>query len=129
MSSSDFLRRNKNQHTVKNSISKVMDSDIDHAVRILILRLQKRYPKLKFEHQSKMMLSEVIEGMGKRYPQYKGSIAAVMGTSFIKPDGGFLYASDAKGNKKVILVAEVKRQGTNDKRLIEGLKNKLKGMR
>ena len=50
-----------------------------------------------------------------------------MKESFIKPDGGFLYATDKEGNKKLILVAEVKRQGTNDKRLSEGLPKQAKG--
>jgi len=127
MSSSDFLRQNKNQHSVKNSLSRAMDSSIDRAAKTLIVHLRKKYPKLTFEHRPRMMLSEVIDGMGKRYPQYKTSISAVMGTSFIKPDGGFLYASDKKGNRRIILVAEVKRQGTNDKRLTEGLKKQAKG--
>ena len=104
-----------------------MDSSIDRAAKTLIVHLRKKYPKLTFEHRPRMMLSEVIDGMGKRYPQYKTSISAVMGTSFIKPDGGFLYASDKKGNRRIILVAEVKRQGTNDKRLTEGLKKQAKG--
>ena len=127
MSSSDFLRQNKNQHSVKNSLSRAMDSSIDRAAKTLIVHLRKKYPKLTFEHRPRIMLSEVIDGMGKRYPQYKTSISAVMGTSFIKPHGGFLYASDKKGNRRIILVAEVKRQGTNDKRLTEGLKKQAKG--
>ena len=127
MANSDFLRKNKNQHTVKNSLSKIMDSDIGRSIEVLRKHLKKTYPHLMFEHSNKLMLSAVIDGMGKRYPQYKESLAKVMGTSFIKPDGGFLYASDAKGNRRLILVAEVKRQGTNDKRLTEGLKKQAKG--
>jgi len=94
---------------------------------MVIQRLQKKYPELIFEHVSKLMLSVVIDGMGERYPQYKDRIAKVMGTSFIKPDGGFLYATDKKGNRRLVLVAEVKRQGTNDKRILEGLKKQAKG--
>jgi type II restriction enzyme len=127
MSSSERLRINKNQHTVKNSLSKAMDKNIAIAIRKVILLLQDEFPELTFTHISKMMLTEIISGMGVRFPQYKDSISAVMGTSFIKPDGGFLYAIDKSGNKRLILVAEVKRQGTNDKRLIEGLKKQAKG--
>lgn len=127
MANSDFLRNNKNQHSVKNSISKVMDNDISISVESLIHRLQSKYPNLAFEHQSKMMLAEIIDAMGARYPQFKDRIAKVMETSFIKPDGGFLYAIDREGNKRLILVAEVKRQGTNDKRATEGLKKQARG--
>ncbi|MCR4274776.1 MAG: hypothetical protein NUW02_01875 [Candidatus Campbellbacteria bacterium] len=127
MANSDFLRQNKNQHAVKNSLSKKMDSSIDRAVRMLTRRLQRKYPNLKFEHTSKLMLGDIITEMGNRYPQYKDAVAAVMGTSFIKPDGGFLYATDSSGKRKLILVAEVKRQGTNDKRASEGLKKQAKG--
>ena len=127
MANSDFLRKNKNQHSVKNSLSKFMDSDIGVAVKNLLEKLEKNYPQLNFEYVSKLMLTDIIDDMGVRYPQHKKDIAEVMHTSFIKPDGGFIYATDQKGNKHLILVSEVKRQGTNDKRLTEGLKKQAKG--
>ena len=42
MANSDFLRRNKNQHSIKNSISKKMDSDIDVAISLDNRRLLER---------------------------------------------------------------------------------------
>src|SRR3989338_7133500 len=80
MANSDFLRKNKNQHSIKNSISKKMDGDIDVAVQKLLTYLRKKYHALIFEHK-----------------------------------------------KKLSLVAEVKRQGTNDKRATEGLAKQAKG--
>ena len=50
-----------------------------------------------------------------------------MESSYIRPDGGFLSASNKKGEQKIILIAEVKHQGTNDKRLKEGLEKQAKG--
>lgn len=40
--------------------------------------------------------------------------------NFIKPDGGVLFLNNPSGYKKVLLIAEAKRQGTNDIRLQEG---------
>jgi type II restriction enzyme len=127
MSSSDFLRKNINQHSVKNSLSKGMDSDVDAAVHDLIESLKKRHPELIFEHKKKLALTEIIAHLSPRYPELKESFSQVMDESFIRPDGGFLYASNQKGEKHLILVAEVKHQGTNDKRQEEGLPIQAKG--
>lgn len=48
-------------------------------------------------------------------------------TSFINPDGGFLMLHDEAGREHPILIAEVKNQGTNDRRLQEGLKKQAQG--
>src|SRR3989338_7369815 len=129
MANSDFLRKNKNQHSIKNSISKKMDGDIDVAVQKLLAYLRKKYPALTFEHKKKLSLTVIISDLAKQYPQHAKDFSTVMSKSFMKPDGGFLYATDKKGNKKLILVAEVKRQGTNDKRATEGLAKQAKGDR
>lgn len=127
MANSTFLRNNTNQHSIKNSISKKMDSDIDIAVKKLLIFLTKKYPHLTFRHQAKLPLKEIISDLSQQYPQYKEHFSKVMDGSFIKPDGGFLYATDETGVRRLILVAEVKRQGTNDKRLTEGLGIQAKG--
>lgn len=127
MANSDFLRSNKNQHSIKNAMSKKMDSSISVAVQRLIVLLRKRYPMLSFEHTKRLPLTELIANLSPHYPELKESFAKVMDESFIKPDGGFLYAFDATGKKHLILIAEVKRQGTNDKRLKEGLTKQAKG--
>lgn len=92
-----------------------------------IVYLHRKYPHLVFEHKKILPLTEIIADLSRQYPQYAKSFSPVMRESFIKPDGGFLYATDKKGNRKLILVAEVKRQGTNDKRLSEGLPKQAKG--
>jgi len=127
MANSDFLRQNKNQHSVKNSISKFMDSDVDLAVTNMIEELKKSYPHLTFEHHKKLSLTKIISDLSLQYPQYEKEFSKTIDGSFIKPDGGFLYATDKKGNKKLVLVAEVKHQGTNDKRTSEGLPIQAKG--
>ncbi len=127
MADSDFLRKNKNQHTIKNAFSRKMDSDIDIAVNQLIVHLQKKHPSLTFIHKKQLLLTEIIVDIVKQYPQYVRNFSRVVDKSFIRPDGGFLYAADKSGSSKLILVAEVKRQGTNDKRMSEGLPKQAKG--
>jgi type II restriction enzyme len=56
----------------------------------------------------------------------KGSFAKVAKRRYIIPDGGFLYASDGK-TKQLVLISEIKRQGTNDKRRKEGLSEQSMG--
>lgn len=127
MSSSDYLRKNLNQHTIKNSLSKNMDHDIDKAVSNVILVLQSRYPALSFEHFNSMKLSDIIAQLSKEYPEYARDFTDVRETSSIRPDGGFLFAINERGERRLILVAEVKHQGTNDKRESEGLPKQAQG--
>lgn len=127
MASSDFLRKNLNQHVVKNSSSKSMDKDIDIAVSQIITVLSKKYPGLVFEHQKRMKLVDIIAMLSRQYPEYSKIFGAPLGTSFISPDGGFLFATNRQGERRLVLVSEVKRQGTNDARKLEGLPKQAKG--
>ena len=104
-----------------------MDQDIDVAVHLLMDRLRDKYPEIVFDHQKKMLISDIVALLSQQFPEYAKYFKYEMGSSFIKPDGGFLFAMNKRGERRLVLVAEVKRQGTNDKRLIEGLKKQAKG--
>lgn len=127
MANSDFLRKNTNQHSVKNSVSKIMDNDIDAAIKFLQTQLEAEYPQLIFHHEKTMKLTDIIAGLARQYPELANRFSNVLQTSFIKPDGGFLFATNDKGERRLILVSEVKRQGTNDKRKTEGLPKQAMG--
>ncbi|MFC2447482.1 MAG: EcoRI family type II restriction endonuclease [Candidatus Nanoperiomorbus sp.] len=127
MSSSDFLRQNINQHAIKNSKSKKMDRDIIVAVNAVIDTLKEEYPSLVFEHQKTMKLVDIIAMISRQYPEYANCFGVPLDTSFISPDGGFLFAKNKQGESRMILVSEVKRQGTNDARQKEGLPIQAKG--
>lgn len=127
MANSDFLRANKNQHTIKNSQSKYMDKDIDVAVNVVIENLRNKYPELEFEHQKKMSLSDIVSMLSLQFPEYSKYFRYERSSSFITPDGGFLFAKNKRGERRIVLVAEIKRQGTNDKRLKEGLQKQARG--
>lgn len=127
MANSDFLRHNLNQHVIKNSKSKKMDKDIIVATEAAIMILKKKYPQLTFRWQKTMPLTTIIKDLGKLYPQYKNELGDPLESSFISPDGGFLFAKKPGQEEKLILVSEVKRQGTNDARKQEGLKKQALG--
>ena len=125
MANSDFLRKNKNQHSVKNSDSKSMDKAIDVAVVHVLKKLRKEYPSVAFQHDKSMHLTEIINELRKTYTDY--DFSSVLDSSFIKPDGGFIYFYDNEGKRQFVLISEVKRQGTNDKRKEEGLPKQAQG--
>lgn len=127
MANSDFLRANKNQHSIKNSKSKKMEKDIDKAILIVIDTLSKQYPQLNFEYQKTMKLVDIIAMLSRQYPEYAQHFGKPFDSSFISPDGGFLFATNKQGERRIVLVSEVKHQGTNDKRKDEGLPKQARG--
>lgn len=128
MANSDFLRHNINQHTIKNSKSKKMDKEIIQATNAVIETLEENHPKLQFSHRKTMKANEIIELLSAKYPAYENDYGRAYESSFISPDGGFLFAKDTEtGKEEIVLVSEVKRQGTNDARLEEGLGIQAKG--
>ena len=111
MSQSDMLRGNKNQHSQKNVESQLQDVKIKNIVKEILVQLREEYPNSEFGMDDKvmtrnieMMVSEDVTTLDKTY---------------VKPDGGFVWVK-IDGVKHYILVSEQKRQGTNDKRLLEG---------
>jgi len=80
--------------------------------------------------QKRMMLSTIIDAMNAHY----GSQAPVSfetayagGDTWLQPDGGFWTIEEWDDASRVILVAEVKRQGTNDARAREGKEEQSRG--
>jgi len=96
-------------------------------VKKIMKRLGEKYPQLIFEHKKQLLLSTIINDLRLEYPEYSQEFSQVLKRSYIKPDGGFLYATDKNGSRRLILIAEVKRQGTNDKRKDEGLPKQARG--
>ncbi|MDR2033137.1 MAG: hypothetical protein LBP89_00660 [Helicobacteraceae bacterium] len=104
-----------------------MDKEIDIAVSVVLKTLSEKYPQLSFVHQKKMMLTNIIVMLSQQYPGYSGYFGKPLETSFITPDGGFIFATNKQGERRIVLVSEVKHQGTNDKRKKEGLPKQAKG--
>ncbi|MDD5786447.1 EcoRI family type II restriction endonuclease [Campylobacter lanienae] len=133
MASSDDLRKNKNQHKAKNVNSKSDDKNIGIAMNRTIEYLKNRFKNIQnfdgyyFEFGKSLSLKIMMDNIRN------GGIRKQFDTNWeentIIPDGGFLILKkkDDENYQKLLLAAEVKRQGTNDKRLAEGLKKQARG--
>ncbi|KGI56273.1 EcoRI family type II restriction endonuclease [Campylobacter sp. MIT 97-5078] len=125
------LRANLNQHQPKNKLSKNDDLNINEAMQKTKNYLEERFAwgggvanfiegNYYFEISKKLELSFMIDNIKN------SKIRAEFDTNFmdreIKPDGGilFLRKKDDENFKKILLVSEAKRQGTNDERAKEG---------
>ena len=132
MSTSDQLRKNVSQHSPKNTLSKGDDKKIAEVMARLVEHLNERF-KLDslgyyLEYVPSIKLSELI-GIIKSYDKRAEFSPLTKEDSFIKPDGGILLLrkKDDSNYRRVSLAVEMKRQGTNDKRLAEGKKKQAQG--
>ena len=98
-----------------------MDKSILRATDLAIDFLKRKYPSLDFEWTKTMKLTAIVAMLSKQYPEFAESFGKPQEKSFISPDGGFLFATNKQGERRIVLVSEVKRQGTNDARQKEGL--------
>lgn len=112
--------------TIINNISKKQESDVSRAILRVIDYLQLKFPQVSLNHQYQWKLINIVESLSKTYK--KVDFHYHFGTSSIRPDGGILFLQDKnKSELYPILIAEVKNQGTNDQRKIEGLTKQAKG--
>lgn len=114
MSQSDILRESVNQHGAKNNESKFQDENIFDISYLLQKELKLINPDYVFGIDTEFpitILRDIVE-----------SNVEVNHKSYFKPDGGLSWIL-INGKKYFYLFPEQKRQGTNDKRLLEG-KNK-----
>jgi type II restriction enzyme len=108
---SDRLRNNTNQHTIKITESYSQDNIIKHCREEVLNKLGGIYPNLIFGFDSTYG-TQSLENIIGQEPKTKSS-------SYIQPDGGLCWVL-IKSKKRYILVSEQKKQGTNDKRILEG---------
>lgn len=134
-SKSDSLRSRRNQHKPKNTLSKGDDKQVADAMERLVEHLKEQF-KLEelgyyLEYVKQMKLRELVDII-KSYDKRKKKDE--FGTlrnqnAFIRPDGGILLLRKRRDQafKRVVLAVEMKRQGTNDKRLAEGKTRQAQG--
>jgi len=114
MAQSDSLRKRTDQHKPKNNESKLQDIKIKNVIDEVQNTLEKKYPKLSFGWQKKITNEEIISTLPPDIPYEE-----VLDSTFIMPDGGFLFVL-LNGKEKYICISEQKKQGTNDQRIQEG---------
>lgn len=132
MNSSDLLRLRTNQHIPKNTLSKDDDKKVAKVMERVVAYLSNRYDLegmgYYFEYVKSVKLSELIDII-KSYDKRHDFAVLTKQDSYMKPDGGILLLRkrDNEAYKKVVLAVEMKRQGTNDKRIAEGKKKQSQG--
>jgi type II restriction enzyme len=123
MSNSEKLRETR-KGTIINVTSKENDKTIIKAIRIVTNTLNEKYPEFEFTWSREKKLSEIVCDLNKKYPNI--GFKNLFKVSSLRPDGGILYIK-VNGEQLPILISEMKSQGTNKKRLKEGLKKQSKG--
>lgn len=88
---------------------------LGRALHTLIDLLQKRFPDVKFEHNTERRLKDIVALLREIYPDVKFHYH--LDTSSMKPNGGILSIVDKSEKTYPILIVEVKNQGTNELRL------------
>ena len=132
MARSDQLRRNKEQHKAKNRLSKHDDKKVaqamDQVISYLNDRLTLETQGYSLEYVTSIRLSEMVEIISSYEKRFEFA-NLTKETSSMKPDGGILMLRKKADQdfKRVVLVVEMKRQGTNDLRRAEGKKQQSRG--
>lgn len=115
---SDLLRK---RHTrdgggknISSKKSKKQEHKVTSSTKAILTTLQAEYPTLDFYFEKAIMLSAFRKNIENE-------------KSYISPDGGFIFVRLEDGKKICVFSSESKHQGTNDKRIAEGLKPQAKG--
>lgn len=124
MADSSTLRQSSEQHKPKNIHSKIDDKLIYEAMNDCVDYLNKRLNKQikeygSLEFKKSITYKEMMSTIKSK--KVRNQFDTVFQERTIKPDGGLIVLKDHKGeNVKIILVSEVKKQGTNEERALEG---------
>lgn len=131
MASSEKLRRSKAQHKPKNVESKIADKAIHAAMNQCISYLERRMKGMLQEHYlefSKRLsfgqLMQMIENTGQRH-----EFDRTFTKRDIIPDGGVIWLRrrDDDSYMRLVVVSEIKKQGTNKARESEGKPRQAQG--
>ena len=128
MANSKQLSENKNQHTPKNQQSKESDKAILQAMEKTIDYLKDRFKddleNCQLIHKREITYNDIISIIKSK--DIRKEFDNVFPNRAIKPDGGIIYL-ERKNFKKVVLISEVKKQGTNKERQAAGKKKQAQG--
>ncbi len=128
---SEQLRAAVRQHAPKNTKSKTDDKRIYQAMTRCIDYLEQRLTEplegYHLEFQKHITFGEMIKLIGNQ--EFRKEFDRTFKDRTIKPDGGviFLKKDDNPDYLKIVLISEVKRQGTNDARQAEGKPSQAQG--
>lgn len=118
MTQSEKLRNNINQHKVKNTDSKSNDIQIFDISKQVLRKLNELYQheNIHFVLEKVITLDKIIN----QTPWFSKQYYNILQSRRIEPDGGVIYMIDNNNQEYPVLFSEIKRQGTNRSRLLEG---------
>ena len=111
-------------NTVINETSKKQDKTIITSRNNAIAELVKMYPDFTFVVKNKIYLKDIVNDI--KLKTGNDDFFCELESTYITPDGQFLYAVK-DGVENLILISERKNQGTNDRRINDGLKKQSMG--
>jgi type II restriction enzyme len=124
MSSSARLRIQR-EGTVLNLASQQQETTLGQALKKVVAKLEREFPRAQFRHRRNWQLSEIVDKLKREFPDVPFADPPVK--RWLQPDGGILSIVDKQGEDHVILISEIKSQGTNDAIEAEGRKRQAKG--
>lgn len=132
MTQHDSLRNRVAQHKPKNIKSKIDDKDIYVAMGNVKSYLEKRFeintkfPEYEIQFDKCIEIRYMIDLIKEKKIRHEFEYKYIDRT--IVPDGGILYLLNKKDKtKRPLLIAEIKRQGTNKERQAEGKEKQATG--
>ena len=110
--------------TVINLTSSKQETELGHALTAVVAKLQEDFG-LRLHHDTTWKLADIVSSLKADFPDVV--FARVREDTYMQPDGGILSVVDRDGGRHVILIVEVKNQGTNAERIAEGKPKQAKG--
>lgn len=111
--------------TVINLTSKQQETALGKALKKVVTQLQLEFAGIQLHHKQNWRLAEIVDQLKQDFPDIPFSTPH--DNRWLKPDGGILSIVDRDDKHHVILISEVKNQGTNDARAAEGLSQQAMG--
>jgi type II restriction enzyme len=123
LTQSESLIQRIEQHKIKNIESKRCENNIIESKNIIMEQLIQEYPNEDISWQQTMHNKNIIKYLSVINPDMPDyTFQQNHPKSYVRPDGGFLF-----WNNNIVICAEVKKQGTNKKRMEEGKKKQALG--
>ena len=116
--------RNQRDGTVINQTSSKQEKRLGNSITILRDILIKQH-NIGIRHESQWLLRDIVNDLKTIHRDT--AFTFKFQSSSMRPDGGILSLLDKQGNAYPILITEVKNQGTNDIRSLEGKEKQAKG--
>ena len=123
MAEKSRLRLNR-AGTIINITSKQQESEVGQALKSAMVTIVEDFG-LKLVHRKTWPLQEIVDSLREDFPDIEFYDPG-RGT-YMSPDGGILSIEATDGHLMPILISEVKNQGTNDLRKLEGKPKQAKG--